>query len=519
MSNRRRVLPALVAGVLSVSTSATIPAQTSEVDWVPGDLFVGIGSVHADAGTFLVYGPDGTRKPETLIDAFMSKAPGRQESVTTGCAIGPGEGQEALYATTFRGLALRKFPAAHPHLQDAASTVYDFSGRPDVTAIESMVFDKAGNYYVAAHGPERESAQDVPWPVAYIYKFDRFDRPVDTDGDPQNGVTPYEVPNGDRGVDWIDLGSDNATLYYTSEGNRIHAYRPAYGTRAAEYREIVIHESSGDPIQGRSYALRALPPAPGDTTLQPSGFLVATHAGPIRTDAAGRILYRYNTPGATGTFFSLNLTPDGRHFWTANFPQYLPDGTPVGGTGSQLFKYHVSRPEPVAGPIETGARGGIWGTCIRREYTAAVNTCYRADAAGRLLPGPDGALEAVACVVPEVCGNGIDDNRNGTSDQDDPDCRTAGAPRFTPPPDQVSHDGDRVALQLTATDPDHDPLSFTVSGLPAGLTSSSTGLISGTAQWMPSKPVRIVHVTVSDGVRSSTGQFTWTVVKRPDRSR
>lgn len=501
--------PHLIGPLLTVVLAASVPgslgSQTEPEDWNLGDVFVGIGELRVDAGKYLVFHPDGTRKAEMLVDSVLSKPPDNRSAVTTGCAIGPPQVGDALYTTSFYALKVRKFASTHPHAQ---STVYDAladtSAQFAVTAFESIVFDKDGNYYVGAHGPQQESAQDPVSPWGYIYKFDSADRLLQV----------LQVPNGARGVDWLDLGSDNRTLYYTSESNTIQAYDPA---DPGSYRKILIHESTapGVGIGGRSYAVRALPPVPGDPRQAPSGFLVATNAGPIRTDPNGRILYRYRTPGASGSFFSLNLTPDGRHFWTANFPAYdTATGQNVPGSGGQLFKYHISQVDPIKGPIATGAVNGVWGTCIKREYTAAFNTCFQTDAQGNAVL-VNGAPVPFVCRVPEICGNAIDEDDDGFADAEDADCAPPGSPLLVHPPDQTNYEGDVIdPLQVSASDPDGDALTLSITGLPPGLSMSASGLITGTIAWGASGAPRVVRVMVSDGTRSTSRTFLWHVLHR-----
>ena len=86
----------------------------------------------------------------------------------------------------------------------------------------------------------------------------------------------------------------------------------------------------------------------------------------------------------------------------------------------------------------------------------------------------------------------------------------------TAPGDQVNREAAAVSLQLQAGDSDHDALTWTATGLPSGLTlSSSTGLIAGTlaASAHGSSPYQVT-VTASDGSHSASQSFVWTVTPR-----
>jgi len=83
---------------------------------------------------------------------------------------------------------------------------------------------------------------------------------------------------------------------------------------------------------------------------------------------------------------------------------------------------------------------------------------------------------------------------------------------------QSTNEGASVSLQVTATDADADTLTFTATGLPAGLsmstTSATTGLISGVVAnnaAQTSSGSYHVTVTVTDGINPATRSFTWTV--------
>ena len=68
-----------------------------------------------------------------------------------------------------------------------------------------------------------------------------------------------------------------------------------------------------------------------------------------------------------------------------------------------------------------------------------------------------------------------------------------------------------ISLQVVATDPDGDPVTFSAIGLPAGLgINALTGLIDGTLSYA-SAGTHIVTVTASDGDLVCGYTFTWTV--------
>ena len=92
----------------------------------------------------------------------------------------------------------------------------------------------------------------------------------------------------------------------------------------------------------------------------------------------------------------------------------------------------------------------------------------------------------------------------------------AGDPIVTNPGAQSSQEGATVSFAVTATDPNGDPMTYTASGLPIGLSiNSTTGVISGAiSYWAHESQAGIYHVTVTadDGQQGTTSQtFDWAV--------
>jgi hypothetical protein len=78
----------------------------------------------------------------------------------------------------------------------------------------------------------------------------------------------------------------------------------------------------------------------------------------------------------------------------------------------------------------------------------------------------------------------------------------------TNPGNQTGTVGTAASLQISATDSAGKSLTYSATGLPAGLSISSTGLISGTPTTAATSSVT---VTASSGTASGQASFTWTI--------
>ena len=86
------------------------------------------------------------------------------------------------------------------------------------------------------------------------------------------------------------------------------------------------------------------------------------------------------------------------------------------------------------------------------------------------------------------------------------------APQVTNPGTQTNSEGTSVSLQIIASDPDNDALTYTASNLPPGLSINTTGFISGSLDYDSAGTYSDATVKVSDpsGLNNSA-TFTWTV--------
>jgi hypothetical protein len=90
-------------------------------------------------------------------------------------------------------------------------------------------------------------------------------------------------------------------------------------------------------------------------------------------------------------------------------------------------------------------------------------------------------------------------------------------PVLANPGPQANDEGTAISLQLSATDPDGDAITYSASGLPPDLAiNPSTGLITGTLVFT-SAGSWTVNITATANGQSDTELFTWTVadINRP----
>lgn len=465
-------MTAMVLAVPLATQEQDLPWD-EDLDWVAGDVFVGVGfdawfhptaiydsdgnpvspGTPADPGEYWLFDSRGGFKGTAAVD------PVSPAQFTAGCAIDARTGH--LWVTSFLGNTVTQFDGTPPHriTQLLSLTAVNNPDDPldDMSlngfgAVESVLVDGQGNVWTGnVDAADGRSPLLVFSPVgllpppasgpAYVME------PAPPAGWPY-AVAAFHPLVGGRGIDWFDISADlgggelftPGTVFYTSEDRFVRTFDPMTQQSATDpFGEITDNEGA----ILHAYALRLLPPGDGS-----GGLLIATQFGIYRFNSAGVIVQKY-VPGQAFNFFSLNLTPDGQSFWTATFGN--PRDYPVPGDPAvppQLFKVHIATGAVQAGPIALPAES-VSGMCVKLEYTASQHGgwCFDEHA--------DPSAPFSPCQRVEVCGNdGNDDDDEFVLDTADPDCNRP--PRIeTLAQNRAGQEGDSITPAIIdARDPD-----------------------------------------------------------------
>jgi Bacterial Ig-like domain (group 1) len=261
---RSRLLLALFALTVGVTSVFGISkASAAGVPYAVGDVFGGDSS-----GLIKHFSPTGV-----LLDTLNTTSGAAEQ---TGMCFGESG-----------NLRSTNFSTNNMTLFDNMGNVLTFPwGGPFNRDPESCVLDASGNVFVGQADGTRDVLKFSPGGVL---------------------LASYDVATGPRGSDWIDLASDQCTLYYTSEGNTIRRFDTCTNTQLSNF-------ATGFTAAGSSstcYALR----------IRLNGeVMVACTDKVYRLSAAGTVIQSYPLPaGETSLLFAMNLDPDNTTFWTAGF--------------------------------------------------------------------------------------------------------------------------------------------------------------------------------------------------------
>jgi sugar lactone lactonase YvrE len=137
-------------------------------------------------------------------------------------------------------------------------------------------------------------------------------------------LATYSPAVGPEGTNWIDLGGDQCTLYYTSGGTLIRRFNVCTNSQMSDFATAP---------SGPCYAHR----------VRPNGEVLVTCSSAVyRFSPAGDLLQTYSglsLSPSTVLLVTLNLDPDNRTFWTADAPsRVFRVDIP---TGVQVFTFPI----------------------------------------------------------------------------------------------------------------------------------------------------------------------------------
>jgi len=289
--------------------------QNGSPAWVVGDVFVAVGS-----GKYEVRDKTGALK-QTITSSVNPKKD------VAGCWF---DSQFNLYTADFNNTKVVKYNLADSH----ASSVFANTNAqaPDGNS-ESITMAVNGDVYVG--------------------HFDGQLLRYRSDGAFIASYAPA-IESGGQGTDWIDLSTDQKTIFFTSRGRDIRRFDVStLGTTT------LTTLGAG----GTAYAIRLLGPSFNGN----NGLLVADSVNIKQLNSAGAVVatYDYDPSGTANdenSFRALNLDPDGVHFWAGGFDK------------GRLYRFTFGSSTPDSGfPINTGAgNSALGGLCVMGEPQTQV---------------------------------------------------------------------------------------------------------------------------------------------------
>lgn len=275
---RRAMRNSVLVGPLDARFLTPMSGPSSAgIPYAPGDVFEGDWNGfpfvrHYSAGGTLL---------ENLGPSYVN-----ENAVPTGmCADAQGD----LYVTMFQDSSVSKFDNAGHLLQRWTQGMINDTP-------ESCIVDGQGHVWVGFATDAPNNGQE-----SGLVEFDSNGNPLAT----------YHPPAEDRGVDWIMLGNDDCTLYYTSEGTLIHRFDVCTGQALSAFAGLPF--GSGGCFQ---------------LAIRPNGeMMVACNYAVYRLSSTGLILQTYSASSLGintqyTTPFSIALDVDNKSFWVQQDPWF-----------------------------------------------------------------------------------------------------------------------------------------------------------------------------------------------------
>lgn len=327
---RRIVLKGALVTVTLGMLVAVVGASVASANGVPfekGDVLAAIGNGHIKHFT----------ASGALLDTLETTSGATENS---GMCF---DGEADLYTTNFSASTMSKFDHGGNLL--IASFGSGFGEHP-----ESCVVNAAGDIYVGQADGSKQ-----------VLKFNSSGASLGS----------FSPETGPRGTDWVDLGSDQCTLEYTSEGSALKAYN------------VCKEEQLPDVATG-------LPePCYAHRILSDGSDLVACEHAVEHLNSKGEIIKTYE-PEPGGSLFALNVDPDGETFWTA------------GLISGNIYRINIASGAVVT-TFNAGVETVLGGLAVVGERTCAAGEITLAPLTSE---NPEGATHTVTATVAE-CGKAL----------------------------------------------------------------------------------------------------------------
>jgi hypothetical protein len=306
MHLRRYLIVPTILSILAVAPGV----KASHAAFAEGDLFVGVGG-----GRVQWRHPDGSLN-QTMTTPVSSPT-------TTGMAL---DLSHNLYVTGYTSNAISRFDTS-----GAATGTFGsgFKSHP-----ESISFDTFGNAYVGQEGGSRD-----------ILKFD----PTGTLMAAFNAA-----PDGKKGTDRLDVGTDQCTIFYTGQSKAIRRFDACTNTQLSNF-------ASGLPGK-EAFDVKAL---------IGGGALVADTEAIHRLNASGAIVQSYDQPGQN-CWTALSLATTTASFWAGD------------RCSSNVSKFSVASGAVLAS-FNAGPKTSVQGLAVDGGLTAAT----AADVSVAITDAPD----------------------------------------------------------------------------------------------------------------------------------
>jgi uncharacterized repeat protein (TIGR01451 family) len=281
--------PVRLCAAVAVLIALVQPSRAGAQTFQSGDVFVSIAS-----GQVNWYRPVGASL--SLVKTLNTGAGG----FTTGMAF---DGTRRLYVTSYSTGQIFRF--------DTNGVLLGQFGPNNLGAVESLVFDAAGNAYVARDDN------------GLVVKLNSLGVAVAT----------YTVQVENRGSSVVALAADQCTLFYTSEGAHVKRFNVCTSTQLSDFAVL--------PSQPAYFvALRA------------NGELLAADTAIVaRVNAAGSTIQTFDSAGEDN-WFALALDPNGSSFWAGDF------------TTGDIYRFGISSGLIEAGPFPTCGTSCMFGIAV-----------------------------------------------------------------------------------------------------------------------------------------------------------